>query len=398
MKNGPIQNRATVISTTSMTTVRFSEAISVAMCSQLTTNPSPDQTPSDDDEQSCSLLVEPEESPELANHMAPVSGFMNALASLETRIIHGTRSATARLNLFRVAPPKTVSLDEDRARSTEDLISQLRSTREALAATQQSLEYALGQLSAANAHCTAIHRELGSVRERLINATKQKESGSKKIKACFVTSRALRSEFDQEEAERKEREHAAAEKDKRKELEAENVEHAGQIADDALNRDFTGRMAAYKKVNLRALAIAIGVSDKGTNAELLSRIEDHFEQHPDSKFNSRSGLFNKSAHSAQRKGPAVPSNKGQQEEDIGVDVAACHSSASHPQHSPPMVPTGTGGSSSYPPHLQTTITASTSSLPFLPNHHVHQYPPSYSHFEAPGFCTHQGAHPSTSAR
>jgi hypothetical protein len=145
--------------------------------------------------------------------------------------------------------------------------------REALSATHQSLEYALGQLSAANAHCTAIHRELGSVRERLINATKQKERGSKKIKARFVTSRGLRSEFNQEEAERQEREHAAAEKDKQKE--AENVEHARQIADDALNRDFTGRMAAYKKVDLRGLAIAVGVSDKGTNAELLAWIEDH---------------------------------------------------------------------------------------------------------------------------
>ena len=52
------------------------------------TNLSPDQT-SDDGGQSCSL-VRPEEAPEEANHTAPVSGFMNALASIETRIIHGT--------------------------------------------------------------------------------------------------------------------------------------------------------------------------------------------------------------------------------------------------------------------------------------------------------------------
>jgi hypothetical protein len=72
-------------------------------------------------------------------------------------------------------------------------------------------------------HCTAIHRELGSVRERLINSTKTRERGSKKIKARFVTSKALRSEFDQEEANRQEREHAAAEKEKKKEV--EDAEH-----------------------------------------------------------------------------------------------------------------------------------------------------------------------------
>ena len=55
----------------------------------------------------------------------------------------------------------------------------------------------------------------------------------------------------------------------------------------------------YKKDDLRALAIVIGVSDKGTNAELIARIEGHFEQHPDLKHNSRFlGFFNKSIHVA----------------------------------------------------------------------------------------------------
>ncbi|KAI9451760.1 hypothetical protein BJY52DRAFT_1351298, partial [Lactarius psammicola] len=144
-----------------------------------------------------------------------------------------------------------------------------------------------------NAHCTVMHRELGGVREQLMNATRAKERGSKKIRARFLTSRGLRSEFDREEGERQERERATVEKEKRKE--AKDAEQALQIADDALNRDFTGRLAAYKKDDLRALAIAVSVSDKGTNAELLARILDHFEQNPDMKHNSRfSGLFNKS--------------------------------------------------------------------------------------------------------
>ena len=207
----------------------------------------------------------------------------------------------------------------------------------------KALEHALGQLCAANAHCTAIHRELGSIREKLINARKMRERGSKKIKAHFVTSRGLRLEFNQEEAERQERDQAAAEKDKKKE--AEDAEHAWQIADDALNRDFTGRMAAYKKNNLRALAIAIGASDKGTNAELIARIEGHFEQHPDLQHNSRfSGLFNKSicAAPSQRKGlaPVVAAALSvPQQQQQGDQHIFNHFSYGHPQHPPSTVAT-----------------------------------------------------------
>ena len=131
--------------------------------------------------------------------------------------------------------------------------------------------------------------------------TKTRERGSKKIKAHFVTSRSLHLEFEQEEAERQEREQMAAEKEKRKE--AEDAENTRQIVEDALNRDFTGRMAAYKKqdkkCDLQALAVALSLSDKGTNAELQSRIQSRFEESPDPKQNSQfSGLFKKS-----KKGP-----------------------------------------------------------------------------------------------
>jgi hypothetical protein len=89
--------------------------------------------------------------------------------------------------------------------------------------------------------------------------------------------------------------------------------HACQIADDALNCDFTGHLAAYKKGDLKALAIAIGVSDKGANGEPLARILEHFKQHLNLQHNPRfRGLFNKSICAPQRKGPkgaAVPSNR-----------------------------------------------------------------------------------------
>ena len=229
------------------------------------------------------------------------SGIMRTLTSLETKVVHMTRSATARLDLFKPAPPKLVSMAEDQVRSRDELLSELRLVRQQLITTHQALGFAIRQLSASNAHCTSIHRELSNVREQLNNATKTRERGSKKVKACFVTSKALCLEFEQEEAEREEHGRVAAEKEKRKE--AEDAENTRQIAEDALNRDFTGRMAGYKKCDLRALAVALSISDKGTNSELLTRIQNTFEENPDLKQNSQfSGLFDKSIHG--RKGLA----------------------------------------------------------------------------------------------
>ena len=197
-----------------------------------------------------------------------------------------------------------------------------------------------------------------------------RKRGSKKIKAHFVTSKALRLKFNQEEADQQERKLAAMEKGKRKE--AEDAEHAQQIADDVLNQNFTGQMVAYKKDNLSALAIAIGVPDKGTNTELLARIEGHFEQHPDLKHNLRfSGLFNKSIHTAQRpkKDPVsaappmlpVPINGGQQLQVGGVP------SPSHEHHFPTQTFSSHPARLAYPQHHPFAAPSSTS------HHHFNQY-------------------------
>ena len=107
-----------------------------------------------------------------------------------------------------------------------------------------------------------------------------------------MTGANLRAEFERQDAERQEQEHAAAEKEKQKE--ADTAERAQRVANDALNRDFEGRLTSYKKDDLRALAIALSISDKGTNSELLSRIDDCFKKSPNLKNNSRfSNLFSK---------------------------------------------------------------------------------------------------------
>ena len=134
---------------------------------------------------------------------------------------------------------------------------------------------------------------IGSSGTRECYQEKQPRS-SKKIKARFLTAAALCDEFECEDLEWLECTKAAAEKDKQKEV--DTAQRALRVADDALNCVFVGRLASYKKDDLKALALSLALSDKGTNQELLSRIQDYFDAHPDLKNNTRfSGLF-QSAH------------------------------------------------------------------------------------------------------
>jgi hypothetical protein len=70
--------------------------------------------------------------------------------------------------------------------------------------------------------------------------------------------------------------------------------------EDGMNRIFIGWLSSYKKGDLRALAIALALSDKGTNAELMTRIKDHLDEHPEIQSNQRfSALFPKQNRLAQ---------------------------------------------------------------------------------------------------
>ena len=107
-----------------------------------------------------------------------------------------------------------------------------------------------------------------------------------------MTSRDLCTQFDQDDAERRERAEAAAERQRQKDADA--AEQDQQVVQDSINRIFIGRISSYKKGDLCVLAVALALSDKGTNAELMSRIKDHLDQHPELQSNQRfSGLFPK---------------------------------------------------------------------------------------------------------
>jgi hypothetical protein len=249
------------------------------------------------------------ESSELNESAVPILGLMVSIANMESSIIHMTHSVTARLNLYTTAPPKVILLKEDCEHSHEELLHELQSVRQQLFSTYQALGCALGQLSASNAHCTSIQRELGDIHTRLDNVTKKREEGSKKTKSWFPTSRNLCGEFDHEEEEREEHEHVATEKGRQKE--AETAKHAHCVAEDSPNQDSMGQLASYKKDDLRLLAIALSLNDKGTNNELQSHIDAHFKAHPDVQKNSQfSGLFNKGSHH-QKSHPNIA--------DIGAD-------------------------------------------------------------------------------
>ena len=146
-----------------------------------------------------SILSGIEDDPMGADPARPTSGLMTALTQIESKVLHRTCSITSAES--QMLSLNVSSLKEDRARSHEDILGELHLVRHQLRGVYQGLGDTVSQLSAANAHCTLIHRELGGVRKQLEGARKKQERGSKKIKACFVTSRDLRAQFDQDDAE-----------------------------------------------------------------------------------------------------------------------------------------------------------------------------------------------------
>jgi hypothetical protein len=111
-----------------------------------------------------------------SNPVHPTSGLITVLMKLESEVLHRTRSVTsAALGKFQMASLMVLSLEEDAALSHEDLLSKLRLVRRQLRGVSQDLGDSISYLSAANAHCTSIERELKFVRKQLDNARKKRE-------------------------------------------------------------------------------------------------------------------------------------------------------------------------------------------------------------------------------
>ncbi len=150
--------------------------------------------------------------PIVASPACLASGLMTALMQLESRVLHRTCSFTlATSGQSHMESLTALSLEEDSALSHEGLLRELRSVQCQLRGTYQDLGDSVSQLSAANAHCTSIHRELRFVKTQLNSTRKKREQGSKKTKVHFVTSRDLRAQFNQNDVEQQEHAEVAAE-------------------------------------------------------------------------------------------------------------------------------------------------------------------------------------------
>ncbi|KIL65352.1 hypothetical protein M378DRAFT_77093, partial [Amanita muscaria Koide BX008] len=116
--------------------------------------------------------------------------------------------------------------------------------------------------------------------------------------------------FEAEDAERQEREKENAEKEAQK-LAEQEVRNA-RIAEDAVSKVFAHTLTSYKKKDeLLSIAGALQISDKGTIPELLNRIRQHMELHPELRENPRfAGLF-QTPGARGRRNPATTSSSAQ---------------------------------------------------------------------------------------
>src|SRR5216683_141085 len=153
----------------------------------------------------------------------PASGLMTALMQLESGVPYRMHSVTsAALGESQMVSVKVLLLAEDQALSHEDLLAELHLAQHQLWGIYQGLGDAVSHLSATNAHCTLIHGELRSAAEW------------------------------------------------QRQREADATEQDQQVLEDGMSQIFVGQLLSYKKGNLCTLAVALALSDKGMNVELMS--------------------------------------------------------------------------------------------------------------------------------
>ncbi|KIL54744.1 hypothetical protein M378DRAFT_91977 [Amanita muscaria Koide BX008] len=198
----------------------------------------------------------------------------------------------------------------DKRKSPEELVNEIQELRQQLRAVYDAFRMQEASTQAANAHCTIVKRALTDCRTQLQNLNKTKERGSSKIKARFLTGEGLREAFEAEDAERQEREKENAEKEAQK-LAEQEVRNA-RIAEDAVSKVFAHTLTSYKKKDeLLSIAGALQISDKGTIPELLNRIRQHMELHPELRENPCfAGLF-QTPGARGRRNPATTSSSAQ---------------------------------------------------------------------------------------
>ncbi|PPR01581.1 hypothetical protein CVT24_005872 [Panaeolus cyanescens] len=165
----------------------------------------------------------------------------------------------------------------DESKLEDELIEEIQALRKQINSLAEALEMQCALTDAANAHCTIAQREISHLRTKLENSTKPVNRGPTKVKARFLTLPAMREAFEAEEKERLEKERMAEEKELQRR--AEDEEKENQIKADAASKVFSDPLSSYKKKHdLRALALALGLSDLGTVPILLENIRQALDE------------------------------------------------------------------------------------------------------------------------
>ncbi|KAM6496755.1 hypothetical protein JOM56_007228 [Amanita muscaria] len=186
---------------------------------------------------------------------------------------------------------RAISPCDDESKSRDELLEEVLTLRRQLQKLCDAFDMQAASIRAANAHCTIVKRALEDCRTQLQNNTKKKERGSSKVKARYLTAPSLREAFDIEDIERQRCEKEAAEKEAQRA--AETDARNARIAEDAASKVFDQALSSYKtKEPLLAIANALKISDKGTKADLINRIQQHLDNNPQLRDNPRfAGLF-----------------------------------------------------------------------------------------------------------
>ena len=102
-----------------------------------------------------------------------------------------------------------------------------------------------------------------------------------------------------------------------------------------MNRTFSGKFKNYKKDDLRALALALKVSDLGNKDELNKRINKHFEDHPADKEIPRfASLFQPSTRCEHREATPQPPTVHSQIRHEHHEVTPQSNGSEHPYYYP----------------------------------------------------------------
>jgi hypothetical protein len=209
------------------------------------------------------------------------------------------------VNLVNIPHRQTRSVSRSLSRSTSIMQSaavslehvkaleeQLRDTQERLKDTQESVDKLKSTSEEWKTHCHFMYGVVSQLQNQLQAKEKKKGTHAKRtqVEARVLTSEEGRLELQQLREEARLKEQRQIEETTRKATEDE----ARRKRRADCSRVFTGALnKARRKEELEDIAAALALPDSGKKEELLDRITNHFEEHPDLKTNLRfEGLFN----------------------------------------------------------------------------------------------------------